>query len=80
MRWRDLRLRVRSLFSRWHAERDLHDELAFHLEMETRKHVASGLSPDEARNRARARFGSKSLAEEECRDARGSGVRGRLCP
>ena len=71
MKWRDLRLRMRPLLARRHAERDLHDELAFHLEMETRKHVASGLSPDEARDRARARFGSMSLAAEECRDARG---------
>lgn len=71
MTWRDLRLRVRVLLAPRRVERELDDELNFHLEMETRKHVAPGLSLDEARARARARFGSKPVAAEECRDARG---------
>jgi predicted permease len=72
MRWSDLRLRVRALFAPRKANRELDDELAFHLEMETRKHLAAGVSPDDARARARARFGSTSVAAEECRDARGT--------
>ncbi len=64
MTLRDLRLRVRALLARRRAERELHDELEFHLEMETRKHVAAGLSPDDARARARARFGSAAVAAE----------------
>jgi predicted permease len=72
MPWRDLRLRVRALLSPRRVERELDDELAFHLEMETRKLVAAGLSPDDARARARARFGSPAVAAEECRDARGT--------
>ena len=72
MTWRDLRLRARALLARRRVERELHDELEFHLEMEIRKHVAAGLSPDDARARARARFGSAAVAAEECRDARGT--------
>jgi len=72
MTWRDLRLRVRALLAPRRVERELDDELAFHLEMETRKHVAAGLSLDDARARARARFGSSAVAAEACRDARGT--------
>ena len=72
MNWRDLRLRVLALLAPRRVERELDDELAFHLEMETRKLVAAGLSPDDARARARARFGSPAVAAEECRDARGT--------
>ena len=72
MTWRDLRLRVRALLAPRRVERELDDELEFHLEMETRKNEAAGLSPDEARARARARFGSAAVAAEACRDARGT--------
>lgn len=72
MTWRDLCLRIRALLAPRRVERELADELAFHLEMETRKHVAAGLSLDDARARAQARFGSTSRAAEQCRDARGT--------
>jgi predicted permease len=72
MWWRDLRLRARALFAPRNADRDLQDELAFHVEMETRKHAAAGLSTDDAHRRARARFGSMSMAADQCRDARGT--------
>ena len=72
MTWRDLRLRLRALLAPRRVERELDDELAFHLEMETRKHLATGLSVDDARARARTRFGSAAVAAEECRDARGT--------
>ena len=72
MTLRDLMLRVRALISPRRVERELDEELAFHLERETQKHIASGLSPAEARARARARFGSVALAADQCRDARGT--------
>src|SRR5688572_11794041 len=72
MNLQDLKLRLRSLVARRAAERELDEELAFHIERETRKHIADGLSPDEARTKARAHFGSAALAAEECRDARGT--------
>src|SRR5687768_1392368 len=68
---RSLWLRIRAIVLRQAVDRDLDDELAFHLEMETRKNLAAGLTPAEAARRARMRFGPKALVEEECRDARG---------
>ncbi len=74
MTLRDLLLRVRALVSPRRVERELDEELAFHIERETHKHVANGLSPADARARAVARFGSLTLAADECRDARGIGL------
>jgi predicted permease len=69
---RDLRLRLRALLAPSRAERDLHDELSFHVECEARKWVEEGMSPDEARTRARARFGSVAVMADRCRDERGT--------
>ena len=69
---RDAWLRVRALFAPRRAERELHEELAFHIERETQKQVASGVGPAAARARALARFGSMPLAADQCRDVRGT--------
>ena len=71
MSFRDLFLRIRALMAPRRVERELDEELGFHIERETHKHIAAGLSPIEARTRARARFGPVPLAADECRDARG---------
>jgi predicted permease len=71
MGWKDLLLRFRALRSRTDAERDLDDELKFHLDMEAAKMRHGGLSDDDARRAARANFGGLDRAQEECRDARG---------
>lgn len=68
----DLKLRIRALVAPRRVERELDEELAFHIEHETRKHIASGLSPADARARALARFGSPALVADQCRDARGT--------
>ncbi len=72
MTFRDLQLRMRALFARRRVERELDEELAFHIEREAEKLVASGMSRPDAMFKARARFGPTSLAAEECRDARGT--------
>jgi hypothetical protein len=74
MTLRDLVLRIRALVAPRRVDRELDEELAFHIERETHEHIAAGLSPAEARARARARFGPVSLAADQCRDARGIGV------
>ena len=74
MNHRDLFLRVRALVAPRRVERDLDEELAFHIERETQKQVAAGLSPADARARALARFGSVPLAADQCRDARGTAL------
>lgn len=74
MNLRDLFLRLRAVVTPRRVERELDDELAFHIECDTQKHLANGLSAAEARARALARFGPVSLAAEQCRDARGTAV------
>ena len=71
---RDLLLRARALMMANRVERELDEELAFHVARETQKHIAAGLSPIEARTRAIARFGPIPLAADQCRDARGTAV------
>ena len=73
MTFRDLRLRLRALVASRRVERELHEELAFHIERETQKHLAAGLTPAAAGARAAARFGSVAHVADECRDARGTG-------
>src|SRR5688572_22673000 len=72
MNLQDLKLRARALFLPNRAERDLNDELQFHIERETRKLVDEGMSPEDARMKAQARFGSVTVTADECRDERGT--------
>ena len=72
MALRDLQLRLRAIAAPRRVEHELHEELAFHIEREAQKHIASGLNPAEARSRALARFGSIALSADQTRDARGT--------
>ncbi len=67
----DLRYRVRALFRRAELERELDDELRFHLEHETEKNLRAGVNTDEAQRRARVAFGGLDRIQEDARDARG---------
>src|SRR4029079_17614565 len=69
-----LLLRVRALLAPRRVEQELDDELAFHVECETRKLVAAGLDPAEPARQARARFGSRTAIADDCRDQRGIGA------
>jgi predicted permease len=62
--------RLRALLQRPRVARELDDELAFHLEMETQAHIARGVRPDEARRRALATFGGVVQTREAVRDVR----------
>ncbi|MBA4135958.1 MAG: hypothetical protein C0518_01425 [Opitutus sp.] len=62
----------RILFRRDAAERELRDELQFHLEQEARANERAGLSPPDARAQALRNFGSKANIEEEVREAWGT--------
>ncbi|MEQ9397644.1 MAG: ABC transporter permease [Longimicrobiales bacterium] len=63
--------RIRAVFARDGMERDLDDEFAFHLEMEERKLVAGGMSPADARRRARVEFGGVERQKEGARESWG---------
>ena len=52
-------------------ERELDDELRFHLEHEARKLEASGLGPDEAMRQARLAFGGVERIKDDTRDVSG---------
>src|ERR1700722_12240339 len=52
------------------VEKRLDAELQFHLEQQITDHIASGISPAEARRRANLEFGSVEAFKEECREAR----------
>jgi predicted permease len=67
----DLRYRLRAIFRRRAIERELDDELRFHLEQQAAMESRAGLPPDEARRQARMAFGGVDVVKEASRDARG---------
>jgi predicted permease len=60
------------LLRRKKMEEQLEKELRFHLDQHANELIASGVSPAEARRRARLRLGGPEQVKEECRDARGT--------
>ena len=72
--WHILRSRLRSLVFRDRRESDLSEELQLHLERETERLQATGLSREDARLQARRLFGGVEQIKEAGRDARGTGA------
>jgi predicted permease len=68
----DLRFRMRSLFRRRTVERELDQELEWHLAHLENKLLQSGLTPQEASRQARFALGGIEQTREACRDARGT--------
>jgi putative ABC transport system permease protein len=65
--------RIRFLFSLRKPDdidRDLDDELAFHVETSTQANIAAGMSPDEARRQAMVEFGAIQRTRERCQEQR----------
>src|SRR5580765_104016 len=62
----------RTLLRLGKAERELDDEVRFHLEMQVETNIAAGMTPLEARYAALRTFGGVDQAKEECRDSRPS--------
>jgi putative ABC transport system permease protein len=67
----DVRERLASLLFRGREERDLSDELEFHLAMEQAANEKRGMNAAEARRLARLKLGGVERTREEVRDARG---------
>src|SRR5258708_19031616 len=67
----DLLFRLRSLFRRKTVDAELEEELRFHFDKQVSKFVQSGLTPAEAKRRARLEFGGMEQLKEEHRDVRG---------
>lgn len=70
----DLFHRLRSLFRRDTVERELDEEMRFHLDQQVDAHMRDGMSQDEAVRRARLEFGALEDVRDEHRDARGISV------
>jgi len=68
----DLRFRLRALFRRSRLEVELNQELHFHFEQEVEKYRRAGISPEEARRRARLIFGGHEQVKEDCRQGYGT--------
>jgi hypothetical protein len=68
--WFRARLRFRSILLRTRVERELDEELQFHLEHKIEEGIAKGLSPKEARYRAMRAMDGLEQRKEEMRDMR----------
>jgi putative ABC transport system permease protein len=64
--------RMKAVLMRRSWERDVSEELRFHLEMETRKLMQEGLSEAEAHREAKIRLGGEELMLERAREERGT--------
>jgi len=60
--------RLAALLRRRRLERDLDEELAFHLAMREAEYRRDGITGAAARHAARRRFGNVAYLKEECRD------------
>jgi len=74
MNWRQwldsLLARCRAILRSRRAEKDLDDELAFHMAMETAANVDHGPKRDDVHRSARLAMAGMEQAKEHCRDAR----------
>lgn len=64
----DVFQRLRGQFSRKTMEREIAEEVAYHVERETERNLAVGLSPEEARRRALVAFGGQDRFVEAARE------------
>jgi putative ABC transport system permease protein len=66
-----LKLALQSLLRKSQAERELDDELRYHIERQTEQNIRLGMNPEEARRSALNSFGGVEQAKEKSRDSRG---------
>jgi putative ABC transport system permease protein len=65
-------LRLRSLLRKHDVERDLDDELQYHIEQQTAENIRRGMAPTLARTAALRALGGVERRKEEVRDTRGT--------
>ena len=68
--FRAVLVRLRSLVRHATVEQELNEELRFHIDRETERLVANGMTPQAAAEMARRTFGNVTYLKEESRDAR----------
>ncbi len=62
---------LRALVLKSRSEREMDDELSFHIEMATAQNIRRGMDPALARTEALRAFGGVEKTKEQCREARG---------
>src|SRR6266550_4128164 len=65
-----LPLRIRSLFRGAQVDRELEEEIAYHIDRATDANVAAGMTPRAARTAALRELGGVTQRMEECRETR----------
>jgi predicted permease len=70
-RFSRLVLKLRTLFRGELVDRELDEEIRYHVERKTELLIAQGMTPADARYAALRAFGGVELRKEVCRDARG---------
>jgi predicted permease len=63
--------KLRALFGKDKLERDMAEEMRFHLDERMADNLADGLAPDEARSAAERQFGNLASLQEQAREGRG---------
>ncbi len=66
-----LKTKYRALLRKSEMERELDEELRYHIERQSEQNIRLGMDPEEARFAARKGFGGVEQAKERSRDARG---------
>ena len=66
------RMTLKALVFKSREEREMEQELRFHIEMETEKNVRRGMTPEQARTEALRAFGGVEKTKEQCREAHGA--------
>src|SRR5215470_15626969 len=60
--------RLLSLLRRRRHEREMEEEMRFHLEMQTEQNLASGMAAEDARYAAQRQFGNQTWLKEASRE------------
>src|SRR5687768_14541451 len=63
--------KIRALFRKEKLDRDMAEEMRFHLAQRAADHVEDGMSAGEAHYAAQRRFGGSEQLKERCREQRG---------
>jgi putative ABC transport system permease protein len=66
-----LKSALRALAHRSQSERELDEELRYHVEQQTDQNIRLGMKPEDAHDAARKAFGGLEQSKERSRDARG---------
>lgn len=66
--WMESWRRLRSIWQRTEIETGLAEEMRFHIDCQTEKHLQAGMPADEARRQAQIKFGGVERAKENTRD------------